>query len=867
LPGASVSANSPAQIGGVQLAQTDSNGRFQYPRLTPGYYALRVSLDGFLTQELSEVQVRLDRMTELQVILVPATFGEQIDVLEVTPVVDPEQVSAGQTFTSEYLQKVAVGMESRYLGAVLRQAAGVRPDGRPDVMGVGTNNFVIDGIDTTDPVYNVATFGFGPGQLSLETVDEIAFHTAGFEAEYGRAEGGVVNLVTKSGGNDYSGSVDYRYTDTDFQTTGEHFDPDEQLTSMSDLNLSLGGPLIRDRLWFFLTSESLDSEATPRGAPTTERIENQNYLAKLTWQPDANWSLVAKLMSNPTEWKDAGSSQFTAPEATYRHTWETWASHITLSGVLSDHLLYGLRAGVQRSSWEYLPQDGDLTTISHYNLYTGEEYGNGYLVQTHDDRDRDEIDSDLTWFIDDSAGQHEIKGGIRYSDLTYTQNWCYTGSGRPCTAGDETYLFGDVLDERGNYASYLFRVWLAQDPHTFPGSIWSLYAQDAWRLRPDLTLKLGLRWDRSTLTDDLGQELADLSKAQPRIGVAWDLRGKGREVLRASWGRFMSPSSLGIAEFAAGRSSPMEIWSSCSYSGFADPDSCAAFAEARGFGYRADPEGWDPVGWFLQPWRVFASEPNQIYPALEPRYADELVLAYEREIYRRTSLELSYVNKDTRGLAEDTCNGNVPIPTEGADCSHFVFYNLPGLRNDYEALILRLESRANDRMHLIGSYAYSDSRGMGPGLAIPTVAFDIYPHHFVNQHGYLRDQSRHRVKLNGYLLLPLDFSLAINSRWDSEFRWAPSSRNVPGMGWGRMLLESQGSRSESGEYQVDLQVGKGFTFGRTRLRFFGTVYNAFDSENVRDVCSNVSGCGAFELGEPIEWQQPRRYELGVRVEF
>ena len=82
-----------------------------------------------------------------------------------------------------------------------------------------------------------------------------------------------------------------------------------------------------------------------------------------------------------------------------------------------------------------------------------------------------------------------------------------------------------------------------------------------------------------------------------------------------------------------------------------------------------------------------------------------------------------------------------------------------------------------------------------------------------------------------------------------------------------MLLEPRGSRSESGEYQVDLQIGKGFPLGRAHVRFLGTVYNALDSEDVRDVCRRADGCGAFELAEPIEWQQPRRYELGVRVEF
>ena len=92
----------------------------------------------------------------------------------------------------------------------------------------------------------------------------------------------------------------------------------------------------------------------------------------------------------------------------------------------------------------------------------------------------------------------------------------------------------------------------------------------------------------------------------------------------------------------------------------------------------------------------------------------------------------------------------------------------------------------------------------------------------------------------------------------------PGSAPVP---WGIMFLEPRGNRSEPGEYQIDFQVGKGFTWGRTRLRLFGTVYNLLSTESVTNVCINETGCGAFELGDPIEWQRPRRYELGVRVEF
>jgi hypothetical protein len=266
LPGVSVSAGSPSQIGGVQLAETDVGGRFQYPRLAPGYYTVRISLDDFVTQELTEVQVRLDHMTELQVTLPPARFGDEIVVTETTPVVDPAQVSTGQTFTSEYLQEAAIGMVNRHYIGVLPQTAGVESDWRLGVSVLGStdldNTYLVDGSDTTDPYDKLV----GLGTLSFEAIDEIAFHTAGFEAEYGRATGGVVNLITKSGGNRFAGSFDFRYGDNSFSSSGDYHDPDEEPFETWDLNASLGGPIVRDRVWFFGAVQSFQLQETRSSA-------------------------------------------------------------------------------------------------------------------------------------------------------------------------------------------------------------------------------------------------------------------------------------------------------------------------------------------------------------------------------------------------------------------------------------------------------------------------------------------------------------------------------------------------------------------------------------------------------------------------
>ena len=404
-------------------------------------------------------------------------------------------------------------------------------------------------------------------------------------------------------------------------------------------------------------------------------------------------------------------------------------------------------------------------------------------------------------------------------------------------------------------------------PFEVTGTLPSLFVQDAWRVLPTVSLNLGLRWDRSIFDDDAGEEVADLEMLQPRLGVTWDLTGNGRNLLRASWGRFMNSSSLRLPRLATTTADVYEDWLSCSLNGLTDPDLCAAVAASEGLAWRTDPEGWDPAGWLLL--ETYGSDPLLIAPDLEPTHADTLIVGFERELLRRTSLELSFVDKATRDVMDDTCIGNTPTPTPDADCSGFIIANIPQARRDYRAWILSFESRALDQLHVLASYTNSDAKGSTDASLLGMSDFDLYPYHFVNRYGYLGSHRKHRVKVNGYVFLPWSFGLGVNGIWGSPFRWTPlqPARLVDPSAYGQIFVEPRGSREGDEWAQLDLQLTKEFRLGRVRLRLIGTVLNLFDAENATWVCDNVNGCGEFELGDPLEWQMPRRYELGMRVEF
>jgi hypothetical protein len=877
LPGVSVSASSPTQIGGVRVTETDLQGWFQYPRLIPGYFTVTLKLEGFLTQELTEVQVRLARTTQVRATMPPSTIIDAVTVTETTPVVDPERVSSGQTFTSDFMEEAVIGTDMRYFyWQVALLAAGVTgrgADGGPDwdlrVLGSAPqdNIFLVDGLDTSNPLW-------GGWQITLpfDAVQEVAFESGGFGANFGRGMGGVINAVTKSGSNSFKGSFDARYADSDFASSGEHFDPDESSASNSIVSATLGGRFVRDRAWFFGAIEHQAWKFTAQDAPTTETEDWYQGFFKVTGQVSPSWLALGKVQSSPYEFLGP-SSPFRSPETNALTEITQSVLQAEVSGVLSDTMLWELQVGSQLVETEIGPASGNSAPVYHRNLDTNMRTGN-YHAMRREEQGRDQIGTYLSWFVDDALGGHEFKFGAEYSSTSYQQDFCWTGleGGGFCREGERGFILWDLTDPAGDSIPFLMRSLPAGGPYGSEGTLPAVFVNDSWRVRPNVTLQLGLRWDRSTFKDDEGDELASLEMLQPRLGATWDITQDGRNLLRASWGRYMDSSDLQVAWYI----SPWEekTWLACSLPpelggfGLTDPAECAAVAVAWGLDYGPDPEGWDPAGWLLI--NAYDSDTGfRVDRDLEPTYADTFILGYERELFRRTSLELSFVDKATRDIFDDTCGGNVPTPSPDADCSYGIITNIPQARRDYQAWILNFESRAIDRLHVLASYTYSDELGTHRQKSSNTSYFDLYPHHFVNLYGYLPSHRQHRIKASGYAQLPWDFGIGFSGLWGSPFQWTPVEQavRIDPAAWGKIFLEPRGSREGDSWSQLDVQLTKGFSLGRTRLQLFGAVLNLFDSENATGVCNLIRGCGEYEMGDATEWQQPRRYELGMRVEF
>jgi len=878
LPGTTVTIRSAVLIGGAQTKIADDDGEFSFLGLHPGDYTVKADLSGYVSQERLEVVVPLGGAASIIIEMPQGTFADEIEIVADTLVIDPTQVNTEQIFTASYLEGAAIGMDNRRYQSALLQTPGVSGGDNPRVFGSTEqeNAYFIDGVDTTDP--STSTFGTN---FNFDAIQEIQFQTSGFEAEYGRATGGIINLVTKAGGNQFSGAADIRYRDNSFQTSGDHFDSSELDSQRQELNLTLGGPILRDKLWFFVAYKYVDSDFTPIGSPTTRTFTGNYPLAKLTWQVSPSWRVTGKYNADPADIHNRNASAFVEPEATSFSDQGADIYSVELNGVLSESVLWNTTIGIYRAGVHAFPESGNLEPISHINGVTG-VLSENFLEQEYSDRDRNDFTTNLTWFIDDIAGSHELKGGIEYSDLGFKFSKCATGTpnGERCIDGVAGNVFSD-FDFGGNFP-WIWSEVFSTGTQNFTGTVNTAFVQDAWRIARDLTLKIGIRYDGVTYDNDDGARIADMARWQPRLAFAWDLTGNAKNILRGNYGAFMHPNNLALPFVARGSREMRNVYWSCS--GFlplvfgipiGSAEECAAFAGFTGSGYANDPEGWDPFGWVLPPGNVFGTEPSVLQPGLDATYANTLSLAYEREVGRRASIELTYVNKKTKDLMEDTCNGNIPTPYAEASCDFMVVGNLPGLRRDYQAFIVKYETRSFDWLTLLTSYTYSTSEGNLDVGRVNTRAFDVYPWFFDNRFGYLSDDRRHRFKLNGFFNIKGDWTIGFDYFYSSDFRWEPQATTIdnfeipPGGSW---YVEPRGSRKANPNHQLDLQLSKGFTLGRTRLVLIGSVFNALDNEEITAVCKSVSGCTNIDgdhvdTGGPIDWQTPMRFELGFRVEF
>jgi outer membrane receptor protein involved in Fe transport len=329
LPTARVALKNDA-LGVNQTAITDANGEFRIAPLPPGKgYVLEVSFTGMSTIKM-DVDITAGRTLTQTVTLRPSSeMQEKVKVTAAGDVVNTETTTTSTTFNSEFIE--ALPILGRDYQDVLTLAPGVSDednDGNPTIHGSRPTDVItlVDGVSTNDPLR-----GTRGQEINIESIDEIEIKTAGSGADYGRGQGGFITLTTKSGGNEFAGNFKFYWRGNTFDGDGAGIDDPRLHGGLGELGLrdlkfndfapflSLGGPIKKDKAWYYFTAEYIQIEE-PVNALTQAFVRGtreKRVFGKVTWQMSTNHKLQVTATWDPQTYDNLGIDSFTALETGY----------------------------------------------------------------------------------------------------------------------------------------------------------------------------------------------------------------------------------------------------------------------------------------------------------------------------------------------------------------------------------------------------------------------------------------------------------------------------------------------------------------------------------------------------------------------
>lgn len=761
IQGIRVILTSPQMIGGAKETVTDADGQFRFPQLDPGSYTVILSSTEYRGFEEKDIYVGLNATVDREYLLEKATDPtDATQVIKVTatrPMVDTTRISRGASITPELTDRTATGRS--YQSVALLTAGtvnGSEAPGNPSIHGgsAQSNVYLLDGMNITDPVTQTFSTNF-----NFDAIGELEIITAGMDAEYGHTNGGVMNIVTKSGGDEFSldGSVYWAPKELQLLDEGEINDSTEVIA-----NLSVGGPIIRKKLWFFLSGQYIDSSATtpvvdsPFGADfviPAQRFNSFYGLGKLKWQVMPWQKLTVLIQGDPTWITNEIQDASVHPEAE-RQRYQGGAKIVTSSETtLSDSLFLKTQVGYGADQLFIFPMscDGNFDKCAneskpgHTNQATGTSTINDTLL-TDDRRYRLMGSTALSYFLDGFLGDHEFKAGLEGTVTWNTTNdWVpgkqtFTDNGIDQTAGHANSADGSTIDgfgdpfQRTDFAAPLEKVVSA--------NVISAYVQDTWRPLKSLTIRPGLRFDSSRGYNDpedgaggVSDEIFSFNSLSPRIGVAWDPFADGKTVVRGGYYYYNETGLLTVPSFV-GRS-----------------------LSSKTFQFNPATERYD----------IFVREEggdNAVVfkDDMVPPNMHEFVFGVQRQIVDNASLAVDFTYRRTQNQFEDD-ESNV-IWNERGD-------NAVGFRNgeprfifdvgtpadamrDYMGVDFVFEKRLSDDWQALITYTLATLQGTAERYV--SYSFDN-PTQRPFEYGYLGDDVRHAVEATLSYDLPLGFQV------------------------------------------------------------------------------------------------------------
>ncbi|MBN1221775.1 MAG: TonB-dependent receptor, partial [Candidatus Aminicenantes bacterium] len=895
LPGVTVEVKSPALIGGTRTFITSESGLYRFANLPPGTYELTFTLQGFQTTTNTGVVVRVDTIVTEDVVLKVTTLEESITVLAETPVVDVTKSGISTNWQTEMMDSLPL-LRTCFFDLV-NSTPGVWSHGgntdssRSVAYGTSSdsNVYLFDGVDTTSPDYGAAWAWLNP-----DVIQEIQVIGVGGKAEYGNFMGATINIVTKSGGNEITGGLG-AYLQSNGLTGNNstahiqdlldngYISEDSQFPynrkQFFDLSFQLGGPIIKDKIWFFASGWwQRDASSTIGVDPQYfTQFDDKQLFGKLTYQLTKNFKLVGFYNYEWYDLPDPYTPDYGSLDTVATERGGLPTASVSLTGVLSNTTFFELK-------WSY---SGGYDFYESINYYKGPTYYDDNTGVTSGGPwwiyyfwpSRNGVNATLSHFAEDFlVGDHDFKFGVQYSKGKSKSKGGYNAG--IIYSNYTYYYYGEpyLYQYKYEFAPYTYG---AESNHV------GVFLDDTWSVSDRLTLNVGIRYDYAKgwipdmnelvvdpvtyewiETDTIVSGRPDLVKwnvFSPRFGFAFKLTSDGKTLLRANAGRYYDHMIYGNFETPSPTTPPWNLY------------------------------WWNGADWEL----IFVDEPARmsVDPNLKNPYSDQFSIGIDREILTDLGISFTYMEKWTKdmiGFAPTTGDWDdyyelitVSDPITGDPLQA---YNLvdepPELQitnpDRYYARFRMFSLTANKRMshnwQMSASFTYSKMWGLNPrGINRQTFSENILwnsaqakdPNHFLNIDGRMAGDRPYSVKILGTYLFPWGISASANFQIQAGPPYARTA-NIYNLNQGSRTVSVE-ARGDNGHrlptaYLLDMNIEKSFRFAdRVSLLVRFEVFNLLNRATPTDMMTYSLVPGQdFVYG--YIWP-PRRAQIGVKLRF
>lgn len=781
LPSVAVSVTSPT-LQGTRTTLTAGTGDYILTFLPAGEYKVRFELSGFQTLETT-IKLSAAQISRLDADMPAVKVAEEVTVTGTYETISSSG-QAASTVTQDLLNKLPTG-RTPVTAVFLAPGVVTGPNNYAMISGAMQyeNLYLVNGVSIQDNVRNT------PHQLYIEdAVQETTTQTSGISAEYGRFAGGVVNTLTKSGGNEMHGSL------RDSLSSDKWAAETPKTTSRNDTinqtyEATLGGYIFKDHLWYFLAGRSYkitsDRQLYSTNIPYTYGDDQKRYEAKLTFAINPNHRILGsylKVDETETNYLFTSLNNLDPSTIDPERSTPNDLMAVNYTGVLSDSFF--VEAQYSAKNFAFVGSGSPYSDLILGTVIRDNQYGwasnSAYFCGTCPDKERNNEDWFIkgSWFATSSSlGSHDVVFGYDSFDDQRLENNNQTGSNY--VYWPTAYLMDDagtiILDPAlgqpipivyGDSTSD-FTYWPvlveSQGSHFKTNSV---FVNDRWRLNNHFSFNIGLRYDKNDGKDQAGQVVAKDSKISPRLGVTYDVSGDGNLLFNAGYGHYVTAiSGTGnVADLGAGSPSQFgylylgeDLNADCTAD---NPGACLNAHQVldQVFAWLLA-NGTDSVGRPLGRDIDYGSVSGLstiVAPGLKSPYAEEITVGATKRLGTRGLVRLDYVNRKFKDLYARTVDMTTGQVTDelGNTSDIKLVINDPGeLERNYDGVTLQASYRASQSLNIGGNYTWGhrygnyEGEGSGTGPVASTAASYYYPEYtqpsWRNPKGDLSGDQRH----------------------------------------------------------------------------------------------------------------------------